>query len=171
MTRLWSGKSRSVPRETIEIGRPSTLNAGLASRRPACCSVEISASVDSAPWLRLGPRSTEPVVASTAVGIEHRGVGVVVAEEPGDRPLDAGRPAVIFDVVSGPSAGVRQGGNLNRLLVEGGPWVPGVTPARRRYGQVTVVGLMVQQPCQQFEPVVNQDLAPQGHAGRDHRVG
>ena len=48
---------------------------------------------------------------------------------------------------------------------------PGAAPARRRYGQVTVVGLVVQQPGQQFEPVVDQDLAPQGHAGRDHRVG
>ena len=80
------------------------------------------------PLVEVGAVSTEPVVASTAVGVEHRGVGVVVAEEPGDRPLDAGRPAVIFDVASGPSAGVRQGGNLDRLLVEGGPWVPGPLP-------------------------------------------
>ncbi len=52
-------------------------------------------------------------------------MGVVIAVEPGHGPVDTVRPAVIFDMGRGPSAGVRQRGDFDRLLVEGGAWVTG----------------------------------------------
>ena len=53
--------------------RPRVLHRGAVSRRRPCCSTEIIASVDSAPWLRLRlvrpRRSPHPPVCPSSIGI------------------------------------------------------------------------------------------------------
>ena len=54
-------------------------------RTGACCIVEISASVDSAPWLRFGPFGVSPSNPPPVVGIPHHRTAVVAPGEPFDR--------------------------------------------------------------------------------------
>ena len=77
----------SRPARSVGVGRRTSggaVTSPCTSRR-ASWAVASIASVDSAPWFSLRTGRLEPVVPAAGRAVEHRGAGVVLAEEPAAR--------------------------------------------------------------------------------------
>lgn len=141
----------------------------------ACWRVESSASVDSAPWLRLRPSrdrpSHPPPVSSSSSGT----LASLSPPNPRHRAPDAGRPRPVAGHPVGAGAGVGERGGFERLLIErravltGAPAVHGrgrepVAGGDERFGQH---GVGVEQA--RFRPRPRHRPVRPAHDGGDVR--
>ena len=116
MTRDGSAASRCGLRVTSSAR--TRRHCGTVDKRRACCSVEITARVDSAPWLRFTRIGVQTVVSAARLRVPHELAGVVVALEPGRRGTDAVGPDASRVDGGGTRARIGERGHLDRLLIE-----------------------------------------------------
>src|SRR6266540_5515325 len=122
MTRRGSGGSRVPERvarsrsgtDCLSCGEPAPVLEGGEQRQGRFGTL-----------VEVGSVGLQAVVAAAGGGVPHRRPCVVVAEEPGDGGGEAGLPTLVLGVLRSPGAGVGEGGDLERLLVEGGLGVVG----------------------------------------------
>ena len=114
---------RRVGREPLRATRdeagPHRSHCGTVEKRRACCRVEITASVDSAPWLRFTPSACRP---SNPPPVSGSHMSCAASLSPRNQAAAAWTPSgQIAPGVDGssPRARIGEGGHLDRLLVEG----------------------------------------------------
>jgi hypothetical protein len=98
-------------------------------------------------------------------------LSVVVPEEPGLCGAETVDPTPVAIDARRAGAGVGERSHFNGLLVERGPDIAGSCAARGRDGQMTVHRLVVEQPRQEIQAVLQQHRSAQRRAGGDHRLG
>ena len=177
--RAWPGTNRRATTRDgsgLNVGPWRTATAGEVTTRPAaagraCWSVDTERERRLGALVRVRAVGVETVEAPARQGIPHRDAGVVVAQEPVDREGESSRPTIVTGDGRRPRARVRHRGDLDRLLVEGRRFVARPAAADGRDGEVSVVRLLLEQPAQQREAVLDEVVALQRRARGDQRVG
>ena len=122
------------------------------------------------PLVAIAAVDAQAVAAAAGPLVQHRDLGVVVAEEPRHAQADAVQPARVAGHRRRAGARVRQRGDLDRPLVEAGALLARAPAADRDDRQVPVAGLARQQPLQHAQAAAEHGLAVQLVADHDDRL-
>ena len=119
-SRVMTRDGSAASRWGLRVTSPACTEVIAAQSRSAAraASVESTASVDSAPWLRFTPSACRPSNPPPVSGSHMSCPRVVVALEPGRRGPDAVGPDRTGVDGGGAGARVGEGGHLDRLLIE-----------------------------------------------------